>query len=87
MNALAGRVAIITGASSGIGLAVAKQLAAAGAAVAMAARREDKLSEVKTDIEKTGGTALAIKCDVTNRQEVSMCSMLNYLHNNCFKVL
>ena len=56
-------------------MAVAKQLAASGASVAMAARREDKLTEVKEEIEKAGGTAVAIKCDVTKRQEVSDTSM------------
>ncbi|KAK2165584.1 hypothetical protein LSH36_48g05032 [Paralvinella palmiformis] len=68
---LAGCVAIVTGASSGIGAAIAQQLALAGAHVAMAARRQDKLDEIKKKIEKEGGVAIAIKCDVTNRDEVS----------------
>ena len=79
MAPLTGKVAIVTGASSGIGLAVAKQLAVAGASVAITARSEDKLSEVKSDIEKDGGKAVTIQCDVTNRQEVSCTMNSKYL--------
>ena len=68
---LEGQVAVVTGASSGIGAAVAKSLAEAGAKVAMAARRIDKLSVLKEDIERTGATAIAVECDVTNREDVS----------------
>lgn len=68
MADLKGKVAIVTGASSGIGEATAKQLAAAGAKVAVAARRKDRLEKLVGDIEKDGGTALAIETDVTDRQ-------------------
>ncbi len=67
---LDGRVAIVTGASSGIGAAIATHLARAGAKVAMAARREEKLQEVVRAIEDEGGVAIAVKTDVVNRQDV-----------------
>jgi NADP-dependent 3-hydroxy acid dehydrogenase YdfG len=63
---LAGRVAVVTGASSGIGQACALRLAAAGARVAVVARREQRLAELVARIEKDGGTALAITADVTD---------------------
>ncbi len=67
---LDGRVAIVTGASSGIGAAIATHLARAGAKVAMAARREEKLQEVVHSIEDEGGVAIAVRTDVTKRQDV-----------------
>ena len=63
---LAGRVAVITGASSGIGEATAKRLAAAGAKVAVLARRADRLEKLVNEIEESGGTALAVAADVTD---------------------
>jgi NADP-dependent 3-hydroxy acid dehydrogenase YdfG len=68
---LAGTVALVTGASSGIGAATAKALAAEGAAVALLARRVDRLDELKADIESSGGTALAVPADVTNAEQVA----------------
>ena len=62
---LAGKIALVTGASSGIGAAVAVALAAAGASVAISARRADRLAELVSQIEAAGGTALALPCDVT----------------------
>ncbi|XP_013384079.1 uncharacterized protein LOC106154309 [Lingula anatina] len=67
---LYGKVAVVTGASSGIGAAISRQLAAAGAKVTMAARRENLLKEIQDEISKEGGVALAVRCDVTNRAEV-----------------
>ena len=67
---LSGKVAIVTGASSGIGAAAAIHLAKAGASVAMAARRVEKLEEQKKVIEAAGGVAIAIKCDVTDKSQV-----------------
>ncbi|XP_013384743.1 uncharacterized protein LOC106154797 isoform X2 [Lingula anatina] len=67
---LYGKVAVVTGASSGIGAAISRQLAAAGAKVAMAARRENLLKKIQDEISKEGGAALAVRCDVTNRAEV-----------------
>jgi NADP-dependent 3-hydroxy acid dehydrogenase YdfG len=62
---LNGTVALVTGASSGIGAAAAAALAARGAAVALAARRKDKLEEVAAAIRSGGGTALVLEADVT----------------------
>jgi NADP-dependent 3-hydroxy acid dehydrogenase YdfG len=63
---LANRVAVITGASSGIGEATAELLAERGAKVALLARRADRLAELAARIEKHGGTVLAIPVDVTD---------------------
>jgi NADP-dependent 3-hydroxy acid dehydrogenase YdfG len=64
---LSGTVALVTGASSGIGEATAKRLAADGATVAVAARRNDRLEKLVEEIDDAGGKALAIEADVTDR--------------------
>ena len=64
---LDGRVVAITGASSGIGEATALALAGAGAAVALGARREDRLEALAERIEGDGGRAVAIEVDVGRR--------------------
>lgn len=69
-GALAGRVAVITGASSGIGEATAKALAARGARVALLARRRDKLDALRDAIQEAGGKGAAWQVDVTDRQDV-----------------
>jgi NADP-dependent 3-hydroxy acid dehydrogenase YdfG len=66
---LNGTVALITGASSGIGEAVARVLAAEGAAVAVIARRKDRLEELAEGIAKDGGKALVIETDVTDQRQ------------------
>ena len=66
MAKLDGKVAIITGASSGIGEATAEALAAEGASVVVAARREERLSELVERINGNGGKALAVSADVTD---------------------
>ena len=63
---LAGRAAVITGASSGIGRATARALAAAGARVGLAARRAERLEGLKEEIGQSGGEALALPTDVTD---------------------
>ncbi|MFE3876991.1 SDR family oxidoreductase [Kitasatospora sp. NPDC059146] len=63
---LAGRVAVVTGASSGIGAASAEKLAALGARVVVLARRAERLAELVERIEKNGGSAVAIAADVTD---------------------
>ena len=67
---LSGKTAIITGASSGIGEATARKLAAAGANVVLAARRTDELEKLKKGIEQDGGKALVVATDVTQRDAV-----------------
>jgi NADP-dependent 3-hydroxy acid dehydrogenase YdfG len=71
MPALEGKVAAITGASSGIGEATALALAAEGAAVALAARREDRVADLASRIEGDGGRALAVATDVTDEEQAN----------------
>lgn len=61
---------IITGASSGLGRSLAKRIAAAGEAVAVMARRKELLDSLVTEIESAGGSAVAVACDVTDREAV-----------------
>src|SRR5882762_5781833 len=65
---LAGRVALVTGASSGIGAAAAEALAAAGATVALVARRADRLNTLVSRIEERGGKAISLPGDVIDEQ-------------------
>ncbi len=69
MAKLDGKVAVITGASSGIGEATAEALAAEGAAVVVAARREDRLNDLVGRIEGDGGRVLPVACDVTDEEQ------------------
>ena len=68
---LTGKTAIVTGASRGIGKAIALALAASGAKVACVARGADKLQETANDIAAVGGTAEVHPCDVTNSDAVT----------------
>ena len=70
MQSLNGRVAFVTGASQGIGRACALVLAQAGAAVACAARNEEKLAQVVNEIATSGGKAAAFKMDVASEDDV-----------------
>ena len=67
MFSLRGRVALVTGASSGLGTQFARALSDNGAAVALVARRVDRLKALKDEIEKKGGRAVAAEADVTDR--------------------
>lgn len=70
MSEIQSKVVIITGASSGLGEATARRLAASGAKLMLAARREDRLQDLVADIEKTGGTAAYRVTDVADRAQV-----------------
>ncbi len=66
---LTSTVALVTGASSGIGAATAAALAAQGAAVALAARRRDRLDALADDIRAQGGAALVLEADITDERQ------------------
>lgn len=66
---LTGTVALVTGASSGIGQEAARRLAAAGATVAVLARRKDRLEALVDDIQRLGGSALAMPADITDQSQ------------------
>lgn len=68
--ALQGKVALITGASSGIGEATARTLAAEGASVALAARRADRLHALRKELESAGATVHVLPLDITDEQAV-----------------
>ena len=87
---LTGAVALVTGASSGIGEAAARRLAEDGASVVLVARRRDRLESLAAEIEQAGGTALAVQADITDRtqaeaavqQAVERFGRLHVLINN-----
>lgn len=68
---LGGRTVLVTGASSGIGREAALAFASRGAAVALVARRKERLESLKKEIEGRGGVALAVPCDVSDQRMVS----------------
>lgn len=68
---LSGRVVLVTGASSGLGAHFAKAAAQAGASVALAARRADRLTALQQEIEATGGKAVAVSMDVEDEASVA----------------
>ena len=68
---LGGKVALVTGASSGLGARFAEVLAGNGAKVVLAARRADRLAAVRARIEKSGGTAVAVEADVRDRAAIA----------------
>jgi NAD(P)-dependent dehydrogenase (short-subunit alcohol dehydrogenase family) len=71
---LKGKVALVTGANSGIGKAIALALAAAGARLVLVARRQPELDTAKSEIESEGGTAATIACDLVDREAISECA-------------
>ena len=70
MFSLKGRVAVISGASSGLGKQMTYAFAEAGADLVILARRVEKLEEIKSELEKKGTKVLAIKCDVTSTADI-----------------
>jgi NADP-dependent 3-hydroxy acid dehydrogenase YdfG len=70
-GALNGTVALVTGASSGIGAATARALASEGAAVGVLARRRDRLADLAEQIRADGGTATAIEADITDPEQAA----------------
>jgi 3-oxoacyl-[acyl-carrier protein] reductase len=77
---LAGKTALVTGASQGLGARFAKVLAARGAKVALAARQTGKLNALKAEIEQAGGVASAMRLDVNDRASVDAC--LDYVEQD-----
>src|SRR5687768_8435058 len=69
-NNIEGKVVVITGASSGMGEAAARHLAAQGATVVLGARRNGRLQALAGEITAAGGKALAMETDVTDRRQV-----------------
>ena len=74
MSTLAGRIALITGASQGIGRACALQLARDGATIALAARNLDNLAKVAAEISEAGGTAHTFALDVASDDSIKECT-------------
>jgi NAD(P)-dependent dehydrogenase (short-subunit alcohol dehydrogenase family) len=68
---LTGKVALVTGASSGLGAHFARTLAAAGASVAIAARRADRLASLQAELQKAGTKAAAVELDVQSADSVA----------------
>lgn len=81
---LKGAVAVVTGASAGIGEASAVALAQRGAKVVLAARRKERLDDLADRIERAGGTALAVRCDVTDPEQLaSLPSVVKEAYGPC----
>jgi 3-oxoacyl-[acyl-carrier protein] reductase len=80
MSILAGRIALVTGASQGIGRACALELAKSGAVVALAARNLDKLAAVAAEITQAGGTAHAFALDVASEESIKECAKAVIAH-------
>ena len=74
MSSLTGKIALVTGASQGIGRACALELAAQGATVALAARNVEKLAAVAAEIEAAGGVAKAYALDVASEDSIKTCA-------------
>ncbi len=80
MSILKGRIALVTGASQGIGRACALELARAGASVALAARNVEKLGEVAAEIVASGGTAHTFALDVSSEESIKECAKAVIAH-------
>ena len=87
MSSLSGRAALVTGASQGIGRAVALRLAGEGAHVALAARNLEKLAEVATEITAAGGTAQVFVLDMANEDSIKSCAKAVVAHFGKLEIL
>jgi 3-oxoacyl-[acyl-carrier protein] reductase len=87
MSTLTGRIALVTGASQGIGRACALELARAGASVALAARNIEKLAEVAAEITAAGGTAHAFALDVSSEDSIKECAKAVIAHFGAVHIL
>jgi len=87
MASLQGRVALVTGASQGIGRACAVALAQAGAQVALAARNQEKLAEVAAEITAAGGTAAVFALDIASEESIQACAKAVLAHFGKVEIL
>jgi len=82
-NNIEGKVVVITGASSGLGEASARLLAAERASVVLGARRTDRIQTLAGEINASGGKALAVTTDVTDRAQVKRCRRAGLRADRC----
>ncbi|HUZ04499.1 MAG TPA: 3-oxoacyl-[acyl-carrier-protein] reductase [Acidobacteriaceae bacterium] len=87
MASMKGRVALVTGASQGIGRACAVALAQAGAQVALAARNQEKLAEVAAEITAAGGTAAVFALDIASEESIQACAKAVLAHFGKVEIL
>ena len=87
MSTLAGRIALVTGASQGIGRACALELARRGASVALVARNLDKLGEVGAEIAAAGGVARSFALDLASEESIKECAKAVIAHFGAVNVL
>jgi len=81
------RIALVTGASQGIGRAIALRLAASGTQVALAARNMEKLTEVAAEIAAAGGTAHSFALDISNEESIKACAKAVIAHFGRIEIL
>jgi 3-oxoacyl-[acyl-carrier protein] reductase len=82
-----GKIALVTGASQGIGRAIALRLAADGAYVALAARNQEKLAEVAAEIAAAGGTAQPFGLDIASEESIKACGKAVVAHFGKIEIL
>jgi 3-oxoacyl-[acyl-carrier protein] reductase len=87
MSTLEGRIALVTGASQGIGRACALRLAKDGASVALAARNQEKLAEVAAEIAAAGGTAHVFALDLGSEESIKACAKAVIAHFGKVEIL
>ena len=87
MSTTEARIALVTGASQGIGRAIALRLAASGTQVALAARNMEKLAEVAAEIAAAGGTAHSFALDISNEESIKACAKAVIAHFGRIEIL